>query len=214
MELTLKEAATVLGKSPRQIRYLIKAGRLPGKKQGSQWRIASDDLPLTDAQRASLADRLEAARAAFEKGVAPVARATAGDQGSRGKGKGKKSYSVNDLLVFQAGEAIYRELARDLGEDTPAARNLFNALAMVARGCHSYNSSDKASRFIEAREMAATTVVDLLLREAPDSPSRALAGRIEDEVIPKIAGLISSNEKRSKRGRFDRFGAGSRGRAS
>jgi excisionase family DNA binding protein len=66
MRLSLSEAATVLGKSERQIRYLIKSGHLTASKEGGQWRVT--DLLLTEGQRRSLAERLGAARAAFDKG--------------------------------------------------------------------------------------------------------------------------------------------------
>ncbi len=210
MDLTLSETATILGKSPRQIRYLIKAGRLRATKHGRHWKIDSDHLPLSDAQRRVLGERLEVARRAFEKSVDPAARAVGREPAKAAEGNAakKKSYSVNDLLAFQAGEAIYHELAGELGEDAAATRNLFDALAVMTRACHAFHANDKASRFIEARELAATAVADLLLRAAADRErQRTLARRIEEEVIPKIGGLIASHEKRSQRGRFDRFGS-------
>jgi hypothetical protein len=57
------------------------------------------DLPLTDAQREAMASRMDAARNAFEKGLAPGLPATA---------EVKRGYTVRDLTAFQTGEALFR----------------------------------------------------------------------------------------------------------
>ncbi len=203
MKLSLAEAATVLGKTERQVRYLIKTGRLPAEKEGRRWWIESADLPLSERQRQALGERHRAAREAFDKGLEPIAKAA---EPAAKKHEKKRGYSVTDLVAFSTGEEIYRQVSRQLGADDPAPGHLFAALALVARGCHCYHPADKAGRFTEARELAATAVAELLLHSEPeDAPRRALAERIEQELIPKLAGLVASHEKRSRRGRFDRF---------
>jgi len=214
VKLSIAEAATVLGKSQRQIRYLIKTGGLRAAKEGQSWRIDGADLPILDAQRQALAERAQAARGAFEKGLEPVVKAALSASCDAGAGEDtKRSYSVTDLRAFQAGEAIYREARRDLGPEEPAVAHLFEALSLLSRGCHCFHPKEKAGRFTEARELAATAVVALLLHDGDgDAGRRDLAQRIEQEMIPKVAGLVASYEKRSRQGRFDRFGsaAGSR----
>ncbi len=42
MQLTIEQAAARLGKSRRQIRYLIKAERLPARKFAGRWVIDSE----------------------------------------------------------------------------------------------------------------------------------------------------------------------------
>ena len=37
MKMTLTEAAQFLGKSPRQLRYLMKAGQIRGQKVEGRW---------------------------------------------------------------------------------------------------------------------------------------------------------------------------------
>lgn len=202
MKISLGETATVLGRSERQVRYLIKTGKLRAAKEGGQWRVATADLPLTEEKRHALADRMEVARDAFEKGLEPVAKVA-------GREEGRRQYSVTDLVAFQAGQAIFRELREDLGEEHAACRQLAAALTLVVRGCHNYQPADKANRFLEARELAAAAVAELLLRG--EARHRTLAERIEQELIPKISGLVASSERRSRSSRFDRFGgAGSR----
>ena len=55
MELTITEAATLLGRSPRTVRAQVARGELPGFKRGGQWVIRREALPLSEAQRAALA---------------------------------------------------------------------------------------------------------------------------------------------------------------
>ena len=46
MQLTIEQAAARLGKSPRQVRYLIQTRRLPARKFSGAWLIESADLEL------------------------------------------------------------------------------------------------------------------------------------------------------------------------
>ncbi len=210
MKLSIAEAATVLGRSQRQVRYLIQTGRLAAKKRQGRWSIDSADLPLSDAERQALVERSQVARDAFEQGLEPLVKAarTAPEKPAGEAADAKRGYSVTDLRAFQAGAEIYRDVRRQLSPEDPAAGQLFEALALLTRGCHCYHPKEKASRFSEARELAATAVASLLLfgDEQADGRSK-LARRIEQELIPKVAGLVASYEKRSRHGRFDRFGS-------
>ena len=204
MKLSISEAATVLGKSQRQVRYLISQKRLKAAKVGGRWRIESADLPLTETQREALTERLKKARLAFEKGLEPAAKALKGD-------KQRRQFSVRDLGAFQRGEEIYRQAIQSLGPDEPGCGHLLQALTLLTRGCHTFHPAEKASRFLEAREAAATAVAALLLASDPDDELRRdIAERIEQELIPKLTGLIAMHEKRSRRSRFDRFASASR----
>jgi excisionase family DNA binding protein len=215
MKLSIAETATLLGKSKRQVRYLIDQQRLPATKQGSRWRIDSAALPLDDAERQRLAERNELARRAFEKGLEPAVKAARpklegtsdGSKAADGE-PAKRSYSVTDLLTFQSGESIYREMEKARGAEDRVCGTLFEALALVARGCHCYHPRDKASRFSEARELAATAVAELLLGGGEGVRNRVLAERIEQELIPKLAGLVAAYEKRGRQSRFEGFGRG------
>ncbi|MEM7200457.1 MAG: helix-turn-helix domain-containing protein [Planctomycetota bacterium] len=57
VKLSLADAATILGRSPRQLRYMIRAGKIRAAKTGTRWQIESDDLPLTVGQRVALRER-------------------------------------------------------------------------------------------------------------------------------------------------------------
>ncbi len=51
MDISLPEAAQLLGKTERQLRYLIREQRIRAKKVGQRWTVDGDSPPLTAAQR-------------------------------------------------------------------------------------------------------------------------------------------------------------------
>ncbi|MBF0108654.1 MAG: hypothetical protein HQL76_05725 [Magnetococcales bacterium] len=211
MDLSLSEAAIVLGKTPRQIRYLIKSGTLKAKKEKGCWVIEEGSLPLSDSQRQTLARRATTAREAMAEATAPVEKvmarepvATEKGVASREKEKEKKTYSVTDLRAFALGEELFRAVERHLGGEDPAKMCLFEAMKMLCRGCHAFQPPQKEARFTEAREAAADAVTFLLLTgEANDAMRKDLARRIEAELIPKLAALAASQEKRSRKKRHE-----------
>ncbi len=201
MNLSLNDAAVVLGKSQRQIRYLIKTGRLNAVKESGRWRIDSESLPLSDSQRAAFGARLETAREAMTTALEPTAKAL------DAKGS-KRRYSVTNLTTFQAGEQLYRALRAQLGPDDPSCRLVYEAMTLVTRGCHCFHAQDKIERFASARDSLASAVAELLLHSEEDQGARRkLAERLEQELVPKLAGLIASHEKKNRRSRFDQFGS-------
>ncbi|MBF0348713.1 MAG: hypothetical protein HQL81_13685 [Magnetococcales bacterium] len=205
MNLSLAEAAIALGQTERQVRYLIKTGRLVAKKgDGGRWVIASEALPLSEGQRRAMAERAATARQAVEKAIAPVEKAAATRVETATNPK--RSYSVNDFQAFQIGSALLRETVAALGKEDPATHRLFDALARLTRGCHAFQPEEKAARFTESRELAADVVSHLLL-DGEETVRRDLADRLEQTFIPKLAALVASQEKRTHKNRFDRFGS-------
>jgi excisionase family DNA binding protein len=193
--ISLAEAATVLGKSERQVRYMIKNGRLKAVKIGGRWVVESTDLPLTDDQRQAMAHRVDAARAAFERGVAPAERVAQAEK--------KRHYSVLDLDTFSLGLELYREIRGVIGNDQPAAAHMFECLRELTAGCHDFHPKDKSSHFAAARGECTGALVHLLVAAADaddDGPVSALAARLEQELIPKVSSLIAGQERRRHRG--------------
>ena len=134
------------------------------------------------------------------KGLEPAAKAS--DQDGK-----NRQYSVTDLIAFQAGAALHRELVSELGVDDPVCSQLAAALGLLTRGCHCFHPADKAQRFTEARDLLADTTADLLLRVGDgEETRRGFAERIEQELIPKVGGLVARQDKRTRRSRFERFG--------
>ena len=136
MKLTLKQAADALGKSVRQVRYLVKNGQLRATKVSNQWHIDSDDLPLTPGQQAAR----ERKQANLQDAVEDALDLPAGR---------RRRYSVKD------------KAAGHLGPEHAACRALRESLEQLARGCHRYRNDDKASAYRRARDAASQAACEL-----------------------------------------------------
>jgi excisionase family DNA binding protein len=49
MQLSLQEAVQILGKTRRQVLYMIEQGRLPARKVGGRWVIERADVQVDEA---------------------------------------------------------------------------------------------------------------------------------------------------------------------
>ncbi|MEM7198739.1 MAG: helix-turn-helix domain-containing protein [Planctomycetota bacterium] len=197
MDMTLAEVAQLLGRTERQVRYAIRRGTLTGRKVAGRWRVDSETLPLTDAQRAEVRRRAAQARAAFDAALAPVEKAAGSTSG----------YSVTGLDAFSIGVELLGELTRAQACSTVRAQ-LRTGLEDLARGCHEFHPQRKAERFAAARDAVARAVVGLFVEPCPSIDAAALATRIEAEMIPKIGGLVAAQEKRNAKSRFARSDRG------
>ena len=105
MKLSLTDAARILGKSSRQVRYMIHKGRLPATKLGERWVIRREDLPVSAGQQRALERKKEKALNMAENVL---------------HGETRPFYSVLDLKVFHTGSKIYHELIAEIGKEDPA----------------------------------------------------------------------------------------------
>ncbi len=67
MELTIKETADLLGKSERQVRYLIQRGVVPAQKIHGRWRIPKETLELTSGMKRARAHKKHRAEAIVDE---------------------------------------------------------------------------------------------------------------------------------------------------
>jgi hypothetical protein len=111
MRLTIAEAATRLGKSPRQVRYLIQTNRLTAQKFAGAWVVESENLPLSEGQVQALNRRERELRSAVEHALDLPA---GGERAPR--------YSVRDLKAFQLALPIHRTATERLGGEQGAPR--------------------------------------------------------------------------------------------
>lgn len=189
MQLSIEEAATRLGKSCRQIRYLIQEHRLPAKKVAGRWVIELAELPLEPEHQKAQQRKQERLRSAVEAALElPPSPA------------GGRRYSLGDLKAFQLGRPLYQDAHDRLGADHAATQALRRALEHLARGCHRFEGSEKAAEYSAARDEASLAVCALLI--APPAQTEALVLGIEQELMAALAGLLR---------RLDRAAAG-RGR--
>lgn len=186
MKLTLEQAAARLGKSVRQVRYLIKMKRLTARKFAGRWVIESEDLPLSEPQVRAVERKERQLRAAVEQGL-----------GLPDESERPPRYSVRDLKAFQVALPIQRKAADRLGAEHPATVELRHALECLTRGCHRFEHSDKAEAYRQARDAASQAVCELVLSENADAD--ALVTHIEQDLMAALAGLLRRVDRRKGR---------------
>lgn len=172
MQLSIAEAAALLGKSVRQVRYMIDMGRIPARKVGGRWVIRKDALPRSVGQRKAQERRRERLRDAVDDALESPRRTP------------KKRFSFRDLRAVQLMLPIY-EGTRELGEDHPSTLALRMSLEHLCRGCHRYQRGDKAQAYRAGRDEASRAACALALCDT--GPAHDLLTRIEDEVMPALA---------------------------
>lgn len=183
MDLSLAEAARLLGKSDRQVRYLVKQEQLPARKVAGQWRIRREDLPLSPGQeRAEAVKRERAARIALEV-LQPD-----------GEEVSKRRFSVRELRTVRHGAPLYRSLRESLGPEHPAVTALGEALMLVACGCHTFHAREKVAFYGRAREELSRATMALLLEDG--EACLAAVEQLEEQLLPTLGGLIRNAERR------------------
>lgn len=179
MDVSLVDACRLLGKTPRQVRYLVKKGELHGRKVSGRWVVDAADLPISEGQRAARASKEQQLRDTVEKALGP-ARA--------------RPYGVADLVAFQAGVRVHAALLAALGAAHPAVDAVSAALVALAQGYHRFHDRDKLDAYRLAREEAARAAALVLL--SGHAEAEGLAAAIEREVLPSILGLVRRCERR------------------
>lgn len=183
MQLTIEQAAVKLGKSPRQIRYLIRQGELPASKQGNMWFIDGAALALAPEQQELESRKVENLRAAVEDALAPGRPA-------------RRRYSLRDLKAFQLALPIYREATSALGPEHAACAALRRGFEQLARGCHRFQHADKAAAYREARDAFSQAACELALADLP--AAQALLDPLEQELMAAVVGLLRRTEDRRR----------------
>lgn len=183
MDLSLAEAARLLGKSERQLSYAIKKGEIPAKVAGGRYAIRREDLPLSEGQEA--AQRQKAQRA-VDMATEVLRPAPAGGDRPR--------YSIRDLRAVKDGIGLYADVVAASGATSEPAMHVRQSLMHVACGGHAYHRREKAEAFHRARESASMAVMALLLDGGEAGSS--LAGRVEETILPAISGLLRHVERK------------------
>ncbi|MEQ9500026.1 MAG: helix-turn-helix domain-containing protein [Deltaproteobacteria bacterium] len=159
MELSVKEAATLIGKSPRTVRHLVRTGQLPARREGRAWRIDRDTLLAYDpAGRAAQREQVLHLREHVEDALDAITP-TADPAPAR------DFYSVRDLHAFRIATAILTDLpARP---ETTAVRDALRAtLRALSEGCHRFRPPDKRAAYRDARAHASVAIAELVAAHA------------------------------------------------
>ena len=180
MKLSIAEAASSLGKSVRQVRYMIDNGRLPARKIGGRWVIDSDALPRSEGQRQAKQRRHDSLRQVVDEAL------------DRSPRRAAKRFSFRDLRVVKLLLPVYRG-CQALGDDHPSTTAVRLALEDLCRGCHRYLRGDKAEAYRSARDHASRAACALALLST--SPAQDLLDQLEHEAMPALASLIRRTER-------------------
>lgn len=184
MELSIQQAADRLGKTPRQIDYMIRTGRLKAKKNGGRWSIASEEPPLSQGRQQSAARKQDQLRASVEQALDIEPDTPA------------KCYSIRDLKAFQIALPLHRQAVSALGAEHPATQSLKRVLEHLTYGCHRFERSDKADAYRTARDQASLAVCELVLAESEAADQRI--HEIEQDLMAAMAGLIRRVDRRRR----------------
>lgn len=180
MQLSIAEAAALLGKSVRQIRYMIDAGTLPARKVGGRWVLDKATLPRSEGQRQAEQRRHDRLRNAVQEAL---------DVPPRDK---RKQFSFRDLRAVQLMIPVYRG-CEQLDPDHPSVHALRQALEELCRGCHRYQRNDKADAYRSARDHASRAACALAL--VGSRPAHELLDQLEADAMPALASLIRRTER-------------------
>ncbi|MCA8957320.1 MAG: helix-turn-helix domain-containing protein [Planctomycetes bacterium] len=191
MELTIREAAPLLGRSTRAVRAWIARGQLPAHKRGNTWWIRSEDLPLTHHQRTGIQARADQVRQIVDDALPSRAART----------RDRRSRSVVDLHAFRAGQELLRELAalEPTETRTQTARAIRAALLDLGAGTYEFDRATRAASFRRARRRLARTICRLVLAEQ-GAPELHVCARIENDMLPPIGGLLRWAETPRRKG--------------
>jgi excisionase family DNA binding protein len=218
MEISIKDAAELLGKSERTVRHMAQSGRLPARRVGSRWLIDREELQSGKYTSSGDDAEVEAELAAestedSEVTNAPAADETAAsDDGPRPRFRFDRALPPGTPSVRALGSFhIAADLLAELGElrsglrDAPllaeAERHLRDSIEALADGCHA-DVRDQPERFRVARTQVCAALTDLIhfnvSRAQPDLTP--LVDRIERELLGSLHALIGvADERRSWR---------------
>ena len=129
MHLSIEQAAVLLGKTRRQLVYMIAQGKLAANKVGGRWVIERSTLTVDAAAQQRASQRNAHFRAAVEEALAPAGKT--------------RRYTLADLKAVQLATPIHRELV-DRGADWKLAKEHMRAcLDQLAIGCHRFDRREK-----------------------------------------------------------------------
>ena len=201
MLLSVTDAATMLGCSPRTVRSRLRRGELKGSKVGGRWLVARDALPLSAEARQALQTRADDIRELVEDSLPPALSPTRGD----------RRRTLADLTAFRAGAAVLRAVRKqaadsgtspadsgtspaDSGTSLAAADHLEAALVTLGRAWPIFHPASRLRLLDEARSHVGAAMAALLLSAGTDA---APAVRVlEEQMLPALAGMCRAAERR------------------
>ena len=185
MQLSLEQAAEILGKTRRQVLYMIDQGSLPAKKNGGRWVINRADMQVDEEVQQRASQKQARFKAVVEDAL------TSGNE---------RRYTMRDLKAVQLATPIYRQLAARGAGWEKATTHMRECLDQLALGCHRYDRQEKTLSYRTARDAASLASMELLLRNEVEQ-EEPLLDAIEQELMPAFAGLLRRMERTTGKSR-------------
>ena len=215
MEISIKDAAEMLGKSERTVRHMAQTGRLPARRIGSRWLINQDDLLARKA--AGVGNDLDdTADTADTDTDTELDAAELDDLHESPRRPSRQHFTVNfshplppgvvtsvrELDSFHIATDILAELGelRRAVKDGPLLRDaethLREFLQLLADGCHA-DLHTRRDRFREAQSRACAALTDLIHFNVKQAePDLAPLGeRLERELIGSLRVLLGETQR-------------------
>lgn len=217
MEISIKDAAEMLGKSERTVRHMAQTGRLPARRIGSRWLINQDDLIARKA--AGLGNHIDDAADAADVDSdldAELDATELDDLHESPRSSSRQHFTVNFSHPLPPGVVtsvreldsfhIATDLLAELGElrrtvkDGPLLRDaethLREFLQLLADGCHA-DLHTRRDRFREAQSRACAALTDLIHFNVkqPEPDLGPLGERLERELIGSLRVLLGETQR-------------------
>lgn len=180
----MREAATLMGRSPRTVRAQLARGELPGVKRDGRWRVHKRHLPLTESQQRALDAKADTVRVTVEDALTS----------RRGPRSGERSRSIADLDAFRLGAEVLAKLRSTEPEHSSSAarqeacESLEASLLALAEASLHFEQRAKRAALDRCRSNLARTVARLLLSDDGEVAS-GCARQLEDGMAPAVAGF-------------------------
>ena len=176
--VSISEAAILLGKTERQIRYMIQKQTLDAYKDGSRWIISIKNRPKPETNERQM------------RGLQATVEATLGISDHK-----KTKWTVRSLDIFEKGRNIYLETQEKFGDKASAVLySLFLALQAITRGTHAYHRAQKIRNYQRARQYTCDAITQALLHK--DVNIHDVADKLEQDLLTHLSGLMRRAERR------------------
>ena len=195
MELSLREAAALLGRKERTLRAQLSRGEVRGVKRDGKWVLVRAELPASEAQRARVQARADAIRRAVDEALPSRAASRAS----------YRRRSIVDVDCFRAACEVWRELSgREDSAPRPsshvdAAAEMRRGLLELSHGVAAFDPVTKVDALRAARRCFSYALACLWIGPIGVDPEQHLAVRLESEVLPALGGLLRWSERLRER---------------
>jgi excisionase family DNA binding protein len=206
IEVSVKEAADMIGVSTRSIINYIKAKEIAAIKVGKSWFIKEPSL-IAFAQRHGLSNNqdIDETQAVLQEEAAPVTTTKTKDTVfSKNK---KAKYIIKNLKLYElAHKAFHMKKWTELNNDQAQTQLLLKlydlklaALELIGAGYHSFDKKEKRNLYNQSREKVGGILALLYFDEKLEKAWATEIKFMENQLLAAYSSLIRKMEKRNEK---------------